>query len=311
MSTSPVEALQRTLGQGGSRRTILGAVAAAALTRIGLNHVEAKKKRKNKKKKKKNRRKGGNGGGNNGGGGGNNGGGGGGGGGNECQFELCDGLCVDLATDPRNCGVCGNSCAAGDVCRKDFCVSVIGAINGAFGIAGIDSETFVVTAADEKAGKVFNDGVIRGTFGVPGDGAVPTGVAFDPGDGGFVILDTAGSRVLRFDKNGVFVSEFGSFGSGQNQFEQPEGVAIDPLTRQIFVLDKGNGRVSRFTSTGFFLNQIGRAGSAEGQFNNPRGIAIDADRNLVVADTGNNRVQILNQDGDVIRVIGRAGGGNG
>ena len=125
METSPIETLQRVLAEGGSRRTILGAAAAAAMTRIGLNQVEAKKKRKKNKKKKKKKNGGGNDGGN----------GGGGGGGNECQFELCDGQCVDLATDPNNCGSCGNQCAAGEVCRLDFCVSAIENDQWTFGLA--------------------------------------------------------------------------------------------------------------------------------------------------------------------------------
>ncbi len=33
----------------------------------------------------------------------------------------CDGKCVDLQTDSRNCGACGTACAAGSVCREGKC----------------------------------------------------------------------------------------------------------------------------------------------------------------------------------------------
>jgi hypothetical protein len=32
--------------------------------------------------------------------------------------EMCGGQCVDVTKDPSNCGTCGNTCGAGDVCRQ-------------------------------------------------------------------------------------------------------------------------------------------------------------------------------------------------
>src|SRR6185295_3305876 len=34
---------------------------------------------------------------------------------------LCDGTCVDLATDNANCGACGNDCPQGTACRASHC----------------------------------------------------------------------------------------------------------------------------------------------------------------------------------------------
>jgi hypothetical protein len=41
-----------------------------------------------------------------------------------CQhgWTACDDLCVTTETDPANCGACGNTCAAGDVCVEGACV---------------------------------------------------------------------------------------------------------------------------------------------------------------------------------------------
>ncbi|WP_437734843.1 MXAN_6577-like cysteine-rich protein [Sorangium sp. So ce1335] len=57
------------------------------------------------------------------------GGGEGGGGGDEaCSEEetACGGLCVNLDTDPRNCGDCDVQCEAGEVCDDGYCVCADG-----------------------------------------------------------------------------------------------------------------------------------------------------------------------------------------
>ncbi len=39
--------------------------------------------------------------------------------------RVCEGACSDVASDPRNCGVCGNSCGTGSTCFNGECVPVI------------------------------------------------------------------------------------------------------------------------------------------------------------------------------------------
>jgi len=41
--------------------------------------------------------------------------------GREDPFIRCSGLCSDPRTDARNCGRCGNTCAAGEVCVSSSC----------------------------------------------------------------------------------------------------------------------------------------------------------------------------------------------
>ena len=36
-------------------------------------------------------------------------------------LSSCNGVCVDRQTDPANCGVCGNVCAAGEICFGGLC----------------------------------------------------------------------------------------------------------------------------------------------------------------------------------------------
>ena len=59
-----------------------------------------------------------------GGGGGGGFGGGGGGGGGTCTYpdQICGNTCTNTASDPANCGYCGNQCANGLVCTSSSCV---------------------------------------------------------------------------------------------------------------------------------------------------------------------------------------------
>src|SRR4051812_20805038 len=40
-----------------------------------------------------------------------------------CAATACGGLCVDTATDERNCGACGNACPTTYRCRASACVA--------------------------------------------------------------------------------------------------------------------------------------------------------------------------------------------
>lgn len=72
--------------------------------------------------------------------------------GGECRvpYQACGTTCVDLDSDPRNCGTCGNVCAGGAVCRGKICVSGVdgsvladggdASVDGASGDATVDAE---------------------------------------------------------------------------------------------------------------------------------------------------------------------------
>ena len=120
----------------------------------------------------------------------------------------------------------------------------------------------------------------------------PTSIAFDAASGNFYVTDTNNSRVQKFTKDGVFILQFGSNGSGSGQFNNPVGIAVD-YNGYVYVTDMYNHRIQKFTSNGVYISYFGSFGSGDGQFYYPTGIASYGDI-LYVCDQYNHRIQILN-----------------
>ena len=108
----------------------------------------------------------------------------------------------------------------------------------------------------------------------------------------------------------VYVTKWGSTGTGDGQFDQPVGVAADS-TGNVYVADTNNDRIQKFNSTGTFLTKWGTFGVGDGQFNEPNGIGIDSSNNLYVADINNNRVQKFTSASVFMTKWGSFGAGDG
>lgn len=123
-------------------------------------------------------------------------------------------------------------------------------------------------------------------------------------------MDTGNNRVQKFDSSGNYISQFGTFGSGNGQFNMPLGIAIDP-DGNIIVVDTHQHRVQKFDSTGTYLLQIGTVGtfgSDDGQFYFPVGVTTDAEDNIYVADQDNHRIQKFDADGTFMFKFGNGQG---
>lgn len=141
---------------------------------------------------------------------------------------------------------------------------------------------------------------------IPAIGTFQGQIAFDSAQNAYF---TSGNTVYKVNKFGEPLSNWGSAGSGNGQFNFAYGIAIDN-SDNVYVADTNNHRIQKFTSTGTFIAQFGAFGSGDGQFSSPAGLACDG-TDLYVADEANNRVQKFTLTGVWVRKWGIAGTGPG
>ena len=84
------------------------------------------------------------------------------------------------------------------------------------------------------------------------------------------------NRILKFDKAGKFIKEWGKPGSGPGEFQTPHALAIDSRQR-LLVGDRGNNRIEIFDLDGKFIEELH-------QFGRPSGIYVDKNDILYVTD---------------------------
>ena len=82
----------------------------------------------------------------------------------------------------------------------------------------------------------------------------PTDIAIRQ-DGSFYVSDGyVNSRVALFDRNGMFLREWGKKGNGDAQFSNPHGLAFGP-GGDVLVADRENSRIQVFDRQGTFRRQ--------------------------------------------------------
>ena len=137
----------------------------------------------------------------------------------------------------------------------------------------------------------------------------PVGVGVAP-DGSIYVADHSNDRIERFTPDGVFISGFGTRGSGGGEFRYPQDVAV-ASDGSVYVVDGNNDRIQKFDSDGVFVSQWGTEGSGDGQFEMPKSVAVSLDGSVYVADRDNNRIQQFTPDGVFVSKWGLYGTGDG
>jgi len=108
--------------------------------------------------------------------------------------------------------------------------------------------------------------------------------------------------------DGMFVSKFGSSGTGDGQFQNPREIAV--TDSNIYVVDADRYDVQIFDLSGTFVSKFGSNGTGDGQFQNPHGIAV-TDSNIYVVDYDRDDVQIFDLNGTFVSKFGSSGTGDG
>src|SRR5262245_39560366 len=152
-----------------------------------------------------------------------------------------------------------------------------------------------------------------GTKGVPGGSRTmfnaPTGVAVAR-NGDIFVSDGHGGpdpRIVKFSRDGKFISAWGKKGTGPGEFGEPHAIALNSQGR-VLVADRTNGRIQVFEPDGRFVTEWRSFGSR------PSGIAVNAGDTLFVTShdvrTHISTITIGSaRDGSVIEVINDAAGG--
>jgi len=151
-----------------------------------------------------------------------------------------------------------------------------------YGPAGCDScgghsvridpqgNVWVVDAPGHVVYKLNPDGkeMMRlGSRGVSGTGQntfnLPTDVAFAP-NGDVYVSDGYGSaRIVKYSRDGKYLSQWGRRGKGPGEFELPHNLVIDGAGR-VYVTDRDNERIEVFDADGKFLTEWKGTGRVSG-----------------------------------------------
>jgi len=189
-----------------------------------------------------------------------------------------------------------------------------------------DKHIWIVDADNHFVSEFSHDGKQRlltlGTPGVPGTDdthfARPTFMAFEP-DGSFYLCDGYdGTRVIKFDKNGKKLFQWGEKGNPPNErrpgyFNNVHGIAIDPERHFVFINDRNNGRIQKFDEKGKFLDQWDAIqqpvpGAADStRIGNIHTIYMGQNHILWSADQITNKLTGYDEDGHVVYSWGTFG----
>jgi len=152
------------------------------------------------------------------------------------------------------------------------------------------------------------------TFGTPyqpGEDSThfnrPTFVNWTP-DGSMYVTDGYGNtRVVKFDKNGKYVTAWGQRSNPPDDtrpsyFQDVHGVAFDAQTQRLFVTDRADHRIEIFDPNGKFLDQW-----TTGKPSTPQVMFMSADRNIWIADGYTAKIIKFDLDGHLLYEWGSQG----
>lgn len=134
-----------------------------------------------------------------------------------------------------------------------------------------------------------------------------TDVAWDKDGNIFVSDGYNNKRVVKFDKNGRFIKDFGSRGKGPGQFEDVHSIQVDHAGN-VYVGDRANKRLNVFDNDGNFKTAYINVGS-------PWAICITPGQHQYLYSSNSTGTTDMNDNGEIYkmeldgRIIGKFGRG--
>jgi len=171
-----------------------------------------------------------------------------------------------------------------------------------YGVALFEGRVFAV---DTKSAGIAIFDLNKQQFSVfAGAGAgkfkVPINITIDT-DGTRYVTDTGRNQVLRFDRDGGFLSAFGEPG----QFRPIDAAVVGD---KLYVVDLEHQEVQVLNKlTGKLLFKFGKGTTAATAMLHPTNIAIAPNGDVLVVDTSNFRIQRFTAEGKHLRSFGEAG----
>ncbi len=149
------------------------------------------------------------------------------------------------------------------------------------------------------------DGNYIDQFPIPSLGYPADSLIAENGD--IYVTDVANDMVRWFDSRFSPVHTWGSFGSGDGQFNGPWGIDASPDGGRLYVLDNDNDRIQVFTNNGIYLSQFGGSGTAPGQCFDCQGLAVNNYGLVYVTDRNEGMIQIYDEYGGFIEEFAAPG----
>ncbi|MCA9100535.1 MAG: hypothetical protein KDA63_05255 [Planctomycetales bacterium] len=151
---------------------------------------------------------------------------------------------------------------------------------------------------------------IGGLEGTPGHGPGEFGLVTDAvqdSQGNYYVAEYGEyDRIQKFNREGEFLTQWGSQGFEPGQFRRPQNLAVDS-DDNVWVVDACNHRVQQFDAEGKLLRIWGEKGDAPGQLYYPYDLLFDDAGNLYISEFGNCRVQKFTPDGQSLGLWGHEG----
>jgi len=154
------------------------------------------------------------------------------------------------------------------------------------------------STSTDPAGALANDFPVRGAIGM----------AVNPSDHSLLLLDSAGTDVLRYTQQGIYTGSWPLRVSGETNPSAAKGIAVD-ASGTVFAADALGHRVLEFTSGGTYLGLFGDTDTSgptlpasPGQLDGPTSLTVDCLGRLWVLDVnGTNKGRVVEFTGVAAR----------